>query len=190
MKATCIVALVLASGAFALPQPWCGRPNTNCSKVKRAVGAFAQTMKSSQQLIKKDSVANMEAKDIEVAANGALSDLGHLLALSDDNPEQYVNSLGLAPEEPKALVKRDDGSVEAMEAEDRRSCLAEGGACWIAKRAADAVLEIVNANQDESPKAVTAEEEECFRPGNPCWHEKRNILALRSVASEISAWLQ
>ncbi|PHH73426.1 hypothetical protein CDD80_3828 [Ophiocordyceps camponoti-rufipedis] len=157
--------------------PWCKRPNSICSKAKRAVDVFADTV---LQSVKQDSAAPQTAS--EAAAHDAVLKLAQLAAQSSESPEDYIKYLGL--EDNKTVAKRDVESTSETEAEEKEACHAEGGACWAAKRAVDAVLATVDAEQDDAE-----DDAECSQRGEACWHQKRQLGALRFAANDISSSL-
>ncbi|PHH93080.1 hypothetical protein CDD83_1365 [Cordyceps sp. RAO-2017] len=189
MKFALAIAVVSAVGVLAAPHPspspWCFRRYAMCFKLKRAVGAFSEAVQTSKAL---------ETRSVGTAADGAaltaklaVHEMAHLMALATDDPNAFIKDLGLDDGSPAPSKTTSEGASK-----EDGGCQAEGGACWAAKRAADAVLEAIGDDSEEpAPGSLDRRDAEaraeCFRPGAECWKAKRDLYALKTAARQVSS---
>ncbi|RDA85840.1 hypothetical protein CP532_4901 [Ophiocordyceps camponoti-leonardi (nom. inval.)] len=187
-----------AAAALAAPAPlpgsitdYCMRPGSTCKRATADI--LAELLNESEHLMKRDSTTDNAAV---VAAHGALKDLAHMVALTTQNPEEYIKSLNL----PSALTSSDDEQktlerrryvfracgrrtmcwkrdLEQATVDEKKNCDLDGGACSLVKRTAGMVVQSAEAAQ-------AAQAGGCR--GGTCFRMKRDYLAIRSVADEIA----
>ncbi|KAH6895958.1 hypothetical protein B0T10DRAFT_229956 [Thelonectria olida] len=187
-------------------EPWCERIGQSCWKVKRAAEAFHEAIQSSGGLSARDAEADLSnlAGGAAFAAKRSLNELAGHVALAQHSPEEYYKALELASqfhpdsdekEKRDALPnpwcerigqscwKRDAEADKQAVTKDKRWCERIGQSCWKAKRAAEAVLDVVGRDADNverdaafDPDFFSKREAQpwCERIGQSCWKEKRD----------------
>ncbi|KAI5463617.1 hypothetical protein BGZ63DRAFT_402907 [Mariannaea sp. PMI_226] len=185
--------------------PWCERIGQSCWKVKRAAEAFSQSIQSSGGLSARDAEADMSnlAGGAAFTAKRSVNDLANHLALASHSPEEFYAALDLASqfhpdsdEKTKrdalpnpwcerigqSCWKRDAEADKQAVAKDKRWCERIGQSCWKAKRAAEAVLDVVGRDDEGvdhkpfDPDFFSKRDAQpwCERIGQSCWKEKRD----------------
>ncbi|RCI14892.1 hypothetical protein L249_6996 [Ophiocordyceps polyrhachis-furcata BCC 54312] len=181
-ESTSIAAPAPLPGAVA---DYCKRPGSTCKRATPDV--LADILKQSEHLTKRDSTTDNAAV---VAAHGAIQDLAHMVALTTEDPDQYIQSLNL-PSAQHNLERRGRASgacgrrvmcwkrdLEQATVDDKENCHLDDGACSLVKRAAGMVL--------QSADAAQAAQASTCRSGGTCFRMKRDYLAIRSVADSIA----
>ncbi|KAK7421241.1 hypothetical protein QQX98_002373 [Neonectria punicea] len=218
--------------AEAEAQPWCMYKGQPCWKAKRAAEAFKDAITSSGGLAARDADAERSNFPGGAAfkIKRDVDELAGFAAGSYWNPAQFYNDLGLDQQfhpdsgnddaDADAKEKRDaspwcmykgqpcwkkrDAEAEAEAvAADKRWCMYKGQPCWKAKRAAEAVLDVVGhadvSKRDAQPWCIypgqpcwkkrdaeaDADKRWCLYPGQPCWKAKRDVAAMRTAARAI-----
>ncbi|KAL6862516.1 hypothetical protein ACO1O0_002750 [Amphichorda felina] len=202
----------------AAANAWCERPGQSCWKIKRAAEALFESIDTSGGLEARSEEGDLSNLPGGAAfkAKRALNELAHMVSLSEFNPQEFYNGLELEnhfePDtdtdtdaesvqkrdaNPDAWCERPGQSCWKRNAEDKRWCERPGQSCWKAKRAAEAVLNIVGADQDDKdfdrqsssfdPEFAKRDAEAwCERPGQSCW--KRDAEA--NADAEAEAWCE
>ena len=209
----------------AAANAWCERPGQPCWKVKRAAEALFASIDTSGGLEARSAagdISNMPG-GLAFKAKRAVDELAHLVSLSEHDPEHFYNGLELEKHfepdsEADSVVKRDglpapwcerpgqscwkrDAEADAhAAANDKRWCERPGQSCWKARRAAEAVLEVVGSGEEESvdmeargfdPEFAKRDAEAwCERPGQSCRRARRDLYAVRNAAEGVLAALE
>ncbi|KXX80798.1 Clock-controlled pheromone ccg-4 [Madurella mycetomatis] len=151
---------------------WCtGFPGQPCWKEKREAGAEADAEADPQWCTGFPGFPGQpcwKKRDADAEHQWCLRFPGQPCWKRDANPEAEPEAdpqwcLGF-PGQPCWKREATPGA-----AEDQKRCVAEGGSCWIAKRAAEAVVQTIEAELAYRTKR-SADPAMCLRyPGSPCW---------------------
>ncbi|KAK4180808.1 mat-specific pheromone precursor encoded by the mfm protein [Triangularia setosa] len=184
---TPIALLAIAAVDAAVVQEdkrWCNTEGQACHTVARAAEAFTNAIKTSGVVARDESAAAQIARR-------QVDQLALAISASQTDPITFYTALGLGDqftleEKPHAEKRKAapqwclrfvgqscwkrDASPEA--AEEQKRCTSEDGACTKAKRAAEAVINAIEASGDNLAKREAAPQW-CLRfVGQSCW--KRN----------------
>ncbi|KAK0657091.1 hypothetical protein B0T16DRAFT_501797 [Cercophora newfieldiana] len=186
---------------------WCQRPGQSCWKVKRAAEALIESMYTSGGLTVRDEAGSQDA----FIAKRQVDSLALAIAAAQHNPYAYYGSLGLgaqfAPE--TSTTEKRDASPEAQWCQrpgqscwklkrdpSPQWCQRPGQSCWKAKRAAEAVMNAIEAGEHEArsmpfdpetrvSKREADAEASCNSPGGACTYATRDLHAIVNVARDI-----
>jgi len=198
------ISTAVEAAAIAGPNPqWCLIRGQPCWKVKRAAEAFGEAIQTSGGLEARDESSSEDA----MVAKRQVDALALAIAASQHNPVAYYSALGLGnqfsaekPTEkrdanPQWCLIRGQSCWKAKRDANPQWCLIRGQSCWKAKRAAEAVVNAIEAgenqprglpfNPEERVKRDASAEASCNAPDGACTLANRDLHAILNIARSI-----
>ncbi|KAK2072626.1 hypothetical protein P8C59_006967 [Phyllachora maydis] len=175
LAATTSHAAVLARAESTTPTAYCSTPGQPCDLVARAAAAFAGVLRAVD-----NNAAALSARDTQrtnspggavFAAKRAADGLALTLAASGaHDPRAYYAGLGLErrfppDHDPSSPAAADEGTTTD---DDMARCLVAGAPCRAAKRAAEAVLQALDADDEPAARVKRAPAPWCHFRGGFC----------------------
>lgn len=212
MKLTAVTMAVLVVGALSAPHlagsASCDNKISTCLRVQKAADAFSSVMLPSSTLGARGEAAD-DGSEAASAAKRGISELATMMAMTADNPKDFLARLGMDIGAKPGKVKREasprpwcwqrrymcwkrDLSSVRRDKKKREteasSCWYPGNLCWRAKQAADAVLKAA-APQEKATKSTDKREAGCRRPEHLCKASEQDLNDIQALARSISSAL-